>query len=475
MMAASTALARFPDPVVHPPSTDELGDEIAELAANIHAATYRLLVLLRKFDVRYGWDGAWRSCAHWLSWRTGIGLGAAREWVRVGKALAHLPQTSDAMRRGELSFSKVRAITRAATAENEETFLNIARHGTTYHLEKLVRAWRRCNREEDIERANSCHMRRSLQAYFDDDGMLVVRGRLDAEVGAVVLRALEAAEEEAYRKRRSEGDEGDSVLDDASSGQRADALGLLAEAALGEGLEGRHRTADHYQVVVHVESEEAASAAASAQPDFDSGFLDDGEHVSAETSRRIACDAGVVVMVEGRNGEALDVGRKTRSILPAMGSRSSRPWLPVPGLRIAVLRRTPRDPLGGWRGDEAVELGAALQVAPSSGPRGGIHRRARAGRDGQVSPAARTSVPGLPAAVGAAVGSGRGAAGAKRGGRARARSEHGCSVERRSIPRPGLAGLAVLRTGACAARGWRGFLGTFQLKRRAVSAKVVGA
>lgn len=109
---------------------DRLGDEIAELAAHVHAATYRLLVMLREFDERGGWDGGFRSCAHWLSWRTGIGLGAAREKVRVARALQHLPRLSEAMRRGELSFAKVRACSRVAPPANEEQLLELERQGT---------------------------------------------------------------------------------------------------------------------------------------------------------------------------------------------------------------------------------------------------------------------------------------------------------------------------------------------------------
>jgi hypothetical protein len=84
---------------------ERLGDSIAELAAHLHAATYRLLVMLAEFDRRGGWGGGFRSCAHWLSWRTRINLGAAREKVRVARALEQLPQLSDALRRGELSYA----------------------------------------------------------------------------------------------------------------------------------------------------------------------------------------------------------------------------------------------------------------------------------------------------------------------------------------------------------------------------------
>ena len=88
------------------PDTEALGDEIARLVAQLHAATYQLLVLIRAFDEAEGWAGGFLSCAHWLSWRTGIGPGPAREKVRVARALASLPHLSRAMAQGELSFSK---------------------------------------------------------------------------------------------------------------------------------------------------------------------------------------------------------------------------------------------------------------------------------------------------------------------------------------------------------------------------------
>src|SRR5687767_12026529 len=85
---------------------DALGEAIAELAARIHAATYELLVMLREFDAQRGWNNGFLSCAHWLNWRTGIDLGAAREKVRVARALPGLPRISDAMRRGTVSYAK---------------------------------------------------------------------------------------------------------------------------------------------------------------------------------------------------------------------------------------------------------------------------------------------------------------------------------------------------------------------------------
>ena len=173
---------------------DRLGDEIAELAAHLCAATYRLLVLIRQFDEKGGWGNGFRSCAHWLNWRIGVGLGAAREKVRVARALESLPLLSGAMARGELSYSKVRALTRVATPENEERLLEFANHGTASHVERLVRAWRRVDRTEELEREGARHESRSLTLWLDDDGSWELRGRLDPEVGAVLKRALEAAD-----------------------------------------------------------------------------------------------------------------------------------------------------------------------------------------------------------------------------------------------------------------------------------------
>jgi hypothetical protein len=67
---------------------DRLGGEIAELSAHLDAATARLLDLIREFDAREGWNTGFRSCAAWLNWRVGLDIGAARERVRVARALA---------------------------------------------------------------------------------------------------------------------------------------------------------------------------------------------------------------------------------------------------------------------------------------------------------------------------------------------------------------------------------------------------
>ncbi len=276
-------------------------------------ATYELLVLLREFDERAGWNNGFLSCAHWLQWRTGIDLGAAREKVRVARALAALPRLSDAMQRGTISYAKVRAISRIATPENEAQLLDLAYAGTAAHVERVVRAWRRCDRVEEARDTERRHLSRTVTTYVDDDGMLVLRARLTPEIGAVVQRALDAASERLYQESKNAASP-TSVAEEVTAAQRrANALGLLAECALHADLD-RGSSADRYQVVVHVEG--ATAGASPSQAVIELG--DGGVHVSAETSRRLTCDASVVVMREGPDGAVLDVGRKTRTIPAAI-------------------------------------------------------------------------------------------------------------------------------------------------------------
>src|SRR5438046_6308735 len=170
----------------HSPSElDQLGDEIALLSAHLDAATARLLDLIRAFDARGGWNSGFRSCAAWLSWRVGLDLGAARERVRVARALGTLPLLAQALTRGELSYAKVRALTRVATPETEARLLGVGRAGTAAHVERIVRGWRCVDRKAEARESAQQHASRALHVHHDDDGTVVLRGRLSPEVGAL--------------------------------------------------------------------------------------------------------------------------------------------------------------------------------------------------------------------------------------------------------------------------------------------------
>src|SRR5881409_3995953 len=295
---------------------DRLGDEIAELSAHLEAATARLLELIREFDVRGGWNSGFRSCAAWLSWRVGLDPGAARERVRVARALGTLPLLAQALAHGELSYAKVRALTRVATPETEERLLGVGRGGTAAQVERIVRGWRRVDRQAEAKESARQHATRALHVYEDEDGTVVVRGRLAPEVGAVLLQALAAARETLYQQTRRE-EPATSPTDAAAdtttrAQQQADALALLAETALHHRLDPG-APGERYQVVVHVD------AAVLADPDQPGqSVLEGGTRVSAETSRRLACDASRVVMRHDEDGRLLEVGARTRTIPPAL-------------------------------------------------------------------------------------------------------------------------------------------------------------
>ena len=284
-------------------------DEIQQLAAHIDAAVCEWLAKVAEFDRREIWaELGMASAAHWLSWRCSIAPGTAREQVRVARALETLPAVRAAFARGELSYSKVRAITRFEDLERgqEEEFLELAQYATASQLERMVSAYRGVTREEAERILDSRH----LSLMQNDDGSWTVRGRLPAEDGALLARALEAAREHT------------AEWDDVSAetrvrvpqGERdADALVVLADTMLASGP--KQRTAgDRYQVVVHVDA--ATLADACTAPGDARCDLHDGP-VARETVRRLCCDAGLVPIIE-RNGSPLSVGRKTRAIPPAI-------------------------------------------------------------------------------------------------------------------------------------------------------------
>jgi hypothetical protein len=238
-----TSLEVLPTPE-HVATLERLGDEIAALSAHLDAAIARLLDLIREFDAQGGWNTGFRSCADWVSWRVGLDKGAARERVRVARALGTLPRLAHALAGGEISYSKVRALTRVATPETEERLLGV---------------------------------------------------------------------ETLYQQSRAQAHATDPAQDvPTMEQQRADALALLAETALHQGIDPG-TPGERYQVVVHVDAAVLADPAQAGH-----SVLEDGVRVPAGTSQRLACDASRVVMRHDRDGQVVEVGARTRTIPPAL-------------------------------------------------------------------------------------------------------------------------------------------------------------
>ncbi len=275
-----------------------LEGEITTLAAHINAATCQFLELVGEFDRREGW-AQWgcASAAEWLSWRCGLCPRTAREHVRVAGRLRELALLRGAFARGELSFSQVRAICRVADAGSEETLVGFARNATAAQLERIVGSFRGVLARELAE-VDRSHEQRYLVHHTEDDGSLVLQARLPAEDGALVLAALQAAR-------------GSAEPTPAPRATNADALVRMAETTLGESAatsNGGERT----HLVVHVD------VATLSHDDPDGAcHVEHGPALHPETARRLACDARLTRMVEA-DGKPLSVGRRTRTIPPAL-------------------------------------------------------------------------------------------------------------------------------------------------------------
>ena len=332
-----------------PLDNGDLARAITRLAGHINAAQYRFLKMLAALVERKAWGGnGIKSPAHWLNYYCGINLGAAREKVRVAKCLATLPKIDAAFRSGAISYSKVRAMTRSATPENEDFLLRIAQHGTAQHVENLVRKYQRVRRCADRDSGKgqldqSQYEAREFRWHYGEDGMLEFKGKLPPEQGAVFLKAIDTVLQSLHKDYDKVADaENPATAEDlqakdvpaetslsglstptSSCGQkRADALAMLAEHALqslDRGLAAMTGS-DKYQVIVHIEADKltAAPGDADAWSARSLCSLEDGPFLSPQTARRLACDSGLLVVLQDSQGEVLNIARKTRTIPPAL-------------------------------------------------------------------------------------------------------------------------------------------------------------
>jgi len=284
--------------------TEQLEDEIRLFAANIAAATCRWLLLVAELDRREAWK-AWGSfsCAHWLSWHCGVSLVTGREQLRVATALRTLPQMTQAFARGELSYAKVRALTRVASARNEPDLIELAREATAAQLETIVRAFRRCATDE-LEQTNIRHERRGLDFRDDDDGSLTIRVRIPPDVAPIVESAIEAGVE-ALR----EGLPPPSPIAEPPTATqlRADAFVALCEAALTHELAARPGT-DRTLVKVLVSAETITGD----DPDGISQ-IEGSAALARATVRRLLCDCATIPVIEAVDGTPIAVGQTQRT------------------------------------------------------------------------------------------------------------------------------------------------------------------
>jgi uncharacterized protein DUF222/HNH endonuclease len=289
-----------PDPIRTPTSPaqsiDDLDVAIRRLASGINAQSYRFLVLVREFDDRFGWmKWSCRSCAEWLAWRCDLSVSAAREHVRTAHALRGLPAISAAFAEGKLSYSKVRALTRAAHLHDEDLLLAYALQSTAAQVEERCRQIRNVA-PESAEEAQRAWQRRSLSIWRNAaNGTLRITVELPIEEGEIVARAIEHAVE------TGDVPTGPEPGEQSWYAQQADGLVAVAKDYLHGGASGSSSTADHCQVVLHVEEQALRGGAGRSDLPID-------------TIKRLTCDGSVLTVVEGADGTPLDVGRKQRTV-----------------------------------------------------------------------------------------------------------------------------------------------------------------
>jgi hypothetical protein len=284
-------------------SVDELDAAIGDLVRQINADSYRMLVLVREFDDRFGWKKwTYKNCAEWLSWRAGISLATAREKVRMAHALRTLPAIAAAFAEGRLSYSKVRALTRVAHRHDENMLLKHALVATVPQVEQRCRQIRNVF-PDSAEHAQRAWQRRSLTAWRDEArGVLRLTVEVPIEEGELIMRALDCAVAAGEVTTDIDPDATPESKGTAWYAQQADALVAVAKSYLdgGSDREGG-ATADHLQVVVHADAKALTGG---------TGRCD----LPIDTVKRLLCDCSMVVVAEDTNGSPLDVGRKQRTV-----------------------------------------------------------------------------------------------------------------------------------------------------------------
>ena len=302
----------FPNPDTAPAAAGrplaELESEICTLAGHLAAATCRFLVLLAEFDAREGWAG-WDmpSCAAWLSWKCQLGSGAAREHVRVARALTTLPVIRGEFAAGRFSYAKVRALTRIADPDSDADLAEMAGPMTANQLERFARA----HRTVTAAMGEQSQLNRRLRWRFEDDGSVSLSVHLPPEDGAAVLTALRAV--------TSDGVSAETPADPArpTSASLADALVEIAESYVA----GQARDAqnpDTYQVIVHATPDALVPVPPAERVHTSRCHIEDGPAISRAALQQIACDAVLSWMSHDEHGDVLDVGRRRREPPPAL-------------------------------------------------------------------------------------------------------------------------------------------------------------
>ena len=276
---------------------EALDRNILNLCNRINVATYELLVMIREFDERCGWlKWGMQNCAEWLAWRCDFSMTTALEKVRVAHALKGLPAVSQSFSVGELSYSKVRALTRVANRKNEEELLAFALRHSASHVAERCRE-RHCGTEASTDTAARAFANRSLRMRRDHQrGMMTITVELPMDTGELLEKALDKARDDECLDMPD-------LVDTSWSTRQTDALTNVVKGYLGDESASTRNASNSkdYLVTVHVDQSALASQSGRSS-------------LPIESMKRICCDSQAVVLTENDKSEPLNIGRKTRII-----------------------------------------------------------------------------------------------------------------------------------------------------------------
>jgi len=316
------------------------------------------------------------STVGWLADAGRLDHRHASSLVRTARGLAdRLPATAKALSTGDITFEHARVLNRAVTparvalaqtdyaggmAQAEDDLLTVAILANPETTHRAAQSWAH-TLDPQAEAMTQAQQHEARELYLDRtfDGMLSVNGRLDREAGDVLLTAIGALSTPRAAGLGALG--GDTDLR-TSPQRRADALTELCQQVLSAGdLPEVAGERPHLNLTVSLESLEQRAGAPAAQlghtgPDI------------AETARRLACDASISRIITHGPSQILDVGRRTRTISPALRRalvvRDAGCVHPGCDRPPVLVRRTPSEALGRRRAHRPCQPDPAVPTAP---------------------------------------------------------------------------------------------------------------